>query len=77
MKEDEDLPIILGKLFLSTARAPVDIHDSKLILRVEDDEVTLEMSPKVSHEKPRDEVSKMDDMEEDLDELVEIEKMME
>ncbi|XP_023752484.1 uncharacterized protein LOC111900829 [Lactuca sativa] len=57
MKEDEDLPIILGRPFLSTTRALFDIHDSKLTLHVEDEEITFEMSPKVSHEKPRDEVS--------------------
>ncbi|XP_052621661.1 uncharacterized protein LOC128127257 [Lactuca sativa] len=77
MKEDEELPIILGRPFFSIARALVDIHDSKLTLRVEDEEITFEMSPKMINDKPRNEVSKMDDMEEDLDKLVEIEKMME
>ncbi|XP_023740180.3 uncharacterized protein LOC111888274 [Lactuca sativa] len=76
MKEDEELPIFLRRPFLSNARALVDIHDSKLTLCVEDEAITIEMSPKVNHEKPKDEVSKIDDMEENLDELVEIEKMM-
>ena len=77
MMEDENLPIILGRPFLSTARALVDIYDSKPTLHVEDEAITFEMDPKVSHEIPKDEVSKVDAMEEDLDELVEIEKMME
>ncbi|XP_023770939.1 uncharacterized protein LOC111919607 [Lactuca sativa] len=32
MKEDEDLPIILGRPLLSTVRALIDIHDTKLTL---------------------------------------------
>lgn len=59
---------------MSTARALVDIHDSMITLHVEDNAITFEMSPKVSHEAQSDEVSKMDAMEEDLDELVAIEK---
>ncbi|CAH1433983.1 unnamed protein product [Lactuca virosa] len=73
----EEHPIILGRPFLSTARELVDIHDSRLTLRVENDSITFEMSPKVNHEEPIDKVSKMDAMEEDLYELVAIEKMME
>lgn len=77
MKEDEDLPIILGTPFLSIARALVDIHDSKHTLRVEDEEITFKMRLKVIHEMPRDEVSNVDNKEENCDELVDIEKMME
>lgn len=50
MKEDEELPIILGRPFLSIARELVDIHDSNLTLHVEDDVITFETSPKVSYE---------------------------
>lgn len=46
MKEDEDLPIILGRPFLRTARALIDIHDSKITLRVEDEEVTFGVNQK-------------------------------
>ncbi|KAL7582867.1 uncharacterized protein LOC111918052 [Lactuca sativa] len=53
MKEDEDLPIISGRPFLSTAIALVEIDDSKLTLGVRNDS------------------------KKDLDELVEIKKMME
>lgn len=77
MKEDENLPIIFGGPLLSSTRALDDIHDSIITLHVEDKAITFEMSPKVCHEKPKDEVSKTDDMEEDLSELEEIEKMTE
>lgn len=44
MKEDEDLPIILGRAFLIASRELVDVHDSKLILCVHDEEITFEMN---------------------------------
>ncbi|XP_023771357.1 uncharacterized protein LOC111920009 [Lactuca sativa] len=76
-KEDEYLPIVLGRPFLSTARVFVDIHDSKITLCVDDDAITFEMSHRGNHEEPKDEVSKMDSMEVDCDELVAIKMMME
>ncbi|XP_023761616.1 uncharacterized protein LOC111910055 [Lactuca sativa] len=50
MKEDDGLPIILGRPFLSTTRALVDIHDSKPTLQVEDKEITFEMNQRVIHD---------------------------
>nr|KAJ0208821.1 hypothetical protein LSAT_V11C400200830 [Lactuca sativa] len=74
MKEDEELPTILGRPFLSTTRALVDIYDSMLTLHVEDEEITFEMNQKVSYDKPRDEVLRMNNMEgENLNEIEEIE----
>ena len=32
--EDDIVPIILGRLFLATARAIIGVHDGKLTLRV-------------------------------------------
>jgi alanine-alpha-ketoisovalerate/valine-pyruvate aminotransferase len=32
MEEDDIVPIILGRPFLATARAVIDVHDNKLTL---------------------------------------------
>lgn len=77
LKEDEELPIFLGRQFLSIARALVDIYDSKLTVRVEDDAITFEMLAKVNYEERNDEESKIHAMEEDLGELTALKKMME
>lgn len=78
MKEDDDLSIILGIPFLSTARALIDIHDSKLTLWVEDEQITYEMNRKVSYDMPTDEVLRRTNLEgESLSELEEIERFME
>lgn len=39
MKKDEYLPIILGRPFLSTTQDLIDIHELKLTLCVEDEEI--------------------------------------
>ncbi|XP_023749955.1 uncharacterized protein LOC111898258 [Lactuca sativa] len=41
MKEDNNVPIIFGRPLLNTARALVDIRESKLTLRVGNDESTF------------------------------------
>ena len=34
MEEDREIPIILGRLFLATGRALIDVHKGELRLRV-------------------------------------------
>lgn len=41
MDEDSDVPLILGRPFLATARAIIDVGTCKLILRVGDDTIKL------------------------------------
>ncbi|XP_070041403.1 uncharacterized protein [Nicotiana tomentosiformis] len=44
MEENKVVPLILGRPFLVTGRAILDIHDRKLMLRVGDEMVTFEMN---------------------------------
>ncbi|XP_031260846.1 uncharacterized protein LOC116119031 [Pistacia vera] len=39
MEEDRNIPLILGRHFLATSRTLIDVHQGKLILRVEDEQV--------------------------------------
>ncbi|KAI3461414.1 hypothetical protein Pfo_018077 [Paulownia fortunei] len=41
MEEDQDIPIILGRPFLATGRALIDVQKGELILRVQDDQVSF------------------------------------
>ncbi|XP_070040532.1 uncharacterized protein [Nicotiana tomentosiformis] len=54
MEENEEFPLILGRPFLATGRAILDIHDRKLMLRVGEETVTFEMNiaTGVKKEKP-------------------------
>ncbi|KAL5579998.1 hypothetical protein UlMin_012440 [Ulmus minor] len=43
MEEDREVPLILGRPFLATGRTPIDVHQGKLILRVQDEQVTFNL----------------------------------
>ncbi|GKF12382.1 hypothetical protein Tco_0050308 [Tanacetum coccineum] len=48
MDEDELVPIILGRPFLATARAVIDVHEGKLSLRVGSETVTFNIGKSIS-----------------------------
>ncbi|KAL6553812.1 hypothetical protein OROMI_019485 [Orobanche minor] len=41
MEEDQDIPIILGRPFLATGRAIINVEEGKLILRIQDEHVVF------------------------------------
>ncbi|CAI9759744.1 unnamed protein product [Fraxinus pennsylvanica] len=41
MEEDRDIPIILGRPFMTTGRALIDVHKGTLTLRVNDENENL------------------------------------
>ena len=43
VEEDEDIPLILGRPFLATGQALIDVGQGKLTLRALDDQVTFDM----------------------------------
>ncbi|XP_070008136.1 uncharacterized protein [Nicotiana sylvestris] len=43
MEENKEVPLILGRPFLATGRAILDIHERKLMLRVGEEIVTFNM----------------------------------
>ena len=54
MEEDKEIPIILGRPFLATGRAMIDVQKGELKLRVEDDEVKFSVFNVVRHPAERD-----------------------
>ena len=49
MEEDKEIPIILGRPFLATGRAMIDVQRGELKLRVQEDEVKLNVFEAVRH----------------------------
>ena len=49
MEEDKEIPIILGRPFLTIGRAMIDIQREKLKLRVQEDEVKFNVFEAVRH----------------------------
>ena len=51
MEEDVEVPLILGRPFMKTARVLIDVDDGKLIMRVQDEEVNFNVFEAMSHPK--------------------------
>ena len=49
MEEDKEIPIILGRPFLATGRAMIDVQRGELKLRVQEDEVKFNVFEAVRH----------------------------
>ena len=49
MEEDKEIPIILGRQFLATGRAMIDVQRGELKLRVQEDEVEFNVFEAVRH----------------------------
>ncbi|XP_070034486.1 uncharacterized protein [Nicotiana tomentosiformis] len=53
MEENKEVPLILGRQFFLTGRAILDIHQRRLMLRVGEDTVTLEMNVETGAKKEK------------------------
>jgi len=51
MEEDVEVPLILGRPFMKTARVLIDVDDGKLTMRVQDEEVNFNVFEAMSHPK--------------------------
>ena len=49
MEENKEIPIILGRPFLATSKAMIDVQEGELKLRVQDDEVRFSVFNAVRH----------------------------
>ena len=49
MEENKEIPIILGRQFLATGRALIDVQKGELRLRVQEEEVTFNVFSVIKH----------------------------
>ncbi|XP_052735569.1 uncharacterized protein LOC128197551 [Vigna angularis] len=63
MEEDAKVPIILGRPFLATGRALIDVEQGQLMLRVADEKVTFSMTEAVKHKLDREDCFKAEIIE--------------
>ncbi|KAK1429674.1 hypothetical protein QVD17_11888 [Tagetes erecta] len=54
MDEDKNVPLILGRPFLATSRALVDVFEGKLTLRVDEEEVVFSIEKSMKHTQNND-----------------------
>ncbi|GJT64384.1 DNA-directed DNA polymerase [Tanacetum coccineum] len=69
MPEDSRVPIILGRPFLATARAMIDVFNKKITLRVGDDEVIFDVNQSIKRPTTKDdECYGIDNLEDTINE---------
>ena len=58
MEEDDTVPIILGRPFLTMGKAQINVQESELKLRVQGDEVTFHVFKAMNHpdDEPNDDI---------------------
>ncbi|XP_021986471.1 uncharacterized protein LOC110882874 [Helianthus annuus] len=71
MEADERVPIILGRPFLRTANAIIDVFDGKITLRAGDENATFEIGRSMRHPSGRDEDNSPFEEEVEVEEVVE------
>jgi len=64
IEEDTEVPLILGRPFMKTAKVIIDVNDGKLKVRVQDDEVNFNVFEAVQHPKDKQQCFKMDVIDE-------------
>ena len=60
MEEDRDVPIILGRPFLATGGALIDVQKGELKLRVQDEEVVFNVFNAIKYPRASDDVFRID-----------------
>ncbi|XP_022856117.1 uncharacterized protein LOC111377277, partial [Olea europaea var. sylvestris] len=63
MDEDSNIPLILGRPFLATGRALIDVYDGKMILRVDNEQVIFNMFKAMKHPLTSDTCCQVDVLE--------------
>jgi len=64
IEEDTEVPLILGRPFMKTAKVIIDIDDGKLKVRVQDDEVNFNVFEAMQHLKDNQQCFRMDVIDE-------------
>jgi len=60
MDEDNEVPLILSRPFMKTAKVMIDVDDGKLTIRVQGDEVQFNVFEAMKHPKDKGECFQMD-----------------
>ena len=61
MEEDDSFPIILGRPFLATGKAQINVQEGELKLRVQGDEITFHVFQPMKHldDDPNEDISEL------------------
>ena len=68
MEEDHEVPLILGRPFLATGRAMIDVQQGNLILRINDEQVTFNVFKSMKYSSGANTCFKIDAIDQFVDE---------
>ncbi|XP_061352248.1 uncharacterized protein LOC133297170 [Gastrolobium bilobum] len=63
MEEEGDMPLLLGRTFLATTRAMIDVEKGKLELRMDDEKVTINVFDAMKHAEDNSDCFRVDILE--------------
>ncbi|XP_050885434.1 uncharacterized protein LOC127090986 [Lathyrus oleraceus] len=66
IEEDDDVPLILARPFMKTARMMIDIDDGLMKVRVQDKEVTFNLFDAMKHSKDKGACFRVDAIDEEI-----------
>ncbi|GKV46238.1 hypothetical protein SLEP1_g53237 [Rubroshorea leprosula] len=70
MEEDHEVPLILGRPFLATGRTLIDVQQGKLMLRVENEQVTFNVFDAMKYPSDIDSCFMMETIDETINEML-------
>ncbi|XP_061356221.1 uncharacterized protein LOC133300666 [Gastrolobium bilobum] len=70
MEEDTEIPLLLGRPFLATARAMIDVEQGKLMLRVNEETVTIDVFESMKHPTDGEDYFMIDIIQEAIDDAM-------
>ncbi|GKV46874.1 hypothetical protein SLEP1_g53835 [Rubroshorea leprosula] len=70
MEEDHEVPLILGRPFLATGRTLIDVQKGKLMLRVENEQVTFNVFDAMKYPSDIDSCFMMETIDETINEML-------
>ena len=68
IKEDVDVPLILGRSFMNTTNVIISVAEGKCTLRVDDEEITFDVCEAMKHPKDKRACFKLDIIDEVIEE---------
>ena len=70
MKEDDQTPLLLGRPFLNTARAVIEVHEGKISFNIGDENITFQIGRSMKYPSYSDSICKADQIDELVQELM-------
>ena len=70
MEEDDQTPLLLGRPFLNTARAVIEVHEGKISFKIGDETITFQIARSMQYPQDYDSICKIDQIDDIVEEVI-------